>query len=145
MLDTNTLSYLAKQQSVAAERRLASMGSEDRAVISSVTYGECRFGIAQALRAGKKLPPYLFELLKRFEVLPWNASEAQVYGRLRAQLKSMGKAVAPLDTMIAAHAVAVGATLVSSDRAFVGVPGLQHESWAREFGSFRSGRILPLD
>ncbi len=47
--------------------------------------------------------------------------------------------------MIAAHSVAVGATLVSSNGAFVGVPGLRYESWATEFGSVYAGRFLPLE
>ena len=50
-----------------------------------------------------------------------------------------------LDTMIAAHSVAVDAILVSSDGAFAGVPGLQHESWATEFGSLPAGKFIPLE
>ena len=134
MLDTNTLSYLAKRQSPQAERRLIALSPEDRVVLSSVTYGECRFGMALALHSGRKLPDYLHQLLKRFEVIAWDAEVGEVYGRMRAHLRSMGKALAPLDMMIAAHAIAMDAVLISSDGAFAGVPGLPVEVWATEFG-----------
>jgi len=45
----------------------------------------------------------------------------------------MGRPLGPLDTQIAAHAIAVGAILVSNDAAFqqsAGLPGL--ESWATD-------------
>ena len=145
MLDTNTLSDVAKRESPEAEKRLMGLAPADRVVLSSVTYGECRFGVEFALRNGKHVPPYLYALLERFETLPWGAAEGKIYGRMRAQLRSMGKALAPLDTMIAAHAVAVDAVLVSSDGAFAGAPGLQHESWASEFGSCDAGRLIPLE
>ncbi len=144
MLDTNTLSYLAKRQSAETEKRLMSVSPLDRVVLSSITYGECRFGIDLAIRNGKRVPPFLHALLERFEALPWGAAEGEIYGRMRAQLRSMGKALAPLDTMIAAHAVAVEAVLISSDGAFVGVPGLQLESWATEPRSFEAAPFVPL-
>ncbi|WP_366759583.1 PIN domain-containing protein [uncultured Thiodictyon sp.] len=45
-------------------------------------------------------------------------------GPLRAALYSLGKPLAPLDLMIAAHALAEGVILITADRAFSQVPGL---------------------
>lgn len=44
-------------------------------------------------------------------------------------MRRLGKALQPLDMLIAAHALEAGATLVSSDRAFRQVPGLAVEDW----------------
>ena len=48
---------------------------------------------------------------------------------LRATMERSGKSLAPLDMLIAAHALEAGATLVSSDRAFRHIPGLTVEDW----------------
>jgi tRNA(fMet)-specific endonuclease VapC len=58
------------------------------------------------------------QLLGLIQICAWESTAAQAYGRLRARLKASGKPLATLDLMIAAHAVALGATLVSHDRAF---------------------------
>ena len=49
--------------------------------------------------------------------MPWDSAEAAVYGRLRAELTATGQTIGTLDLLIAAHAVALGATLVTHDRA----------------------------
>ncbi|WP_309084724.1 PIN domain-containing protein [Chelativorans sp.] len=53
---------------------------------------------------------------------------ADRYGEVRAELRRLGR-IQPLDLLIAAHALQVGATLVTSDRAFQFVPGLAVENW----------------
>jgi tRNA(fMet)-specific endonuclease VapC len=53
----------------------------------------------------------------------------QHYGPLRATLEATGKSLAALDTLIAAHALQVGAVLVTNDHAFGQVPGLAVEDW----------------
>ena len=55
----------------------------------------------------------------------WSAT----IGPLRAELSALGKPLAPLDLMIAAHALAEGATLITVDRAFTQVPGLDVEGY----------------
>ena len=52
----------------------------------------------------------------RVTVLPWNSEAAQEYGRLRAGLEREGQPLGNLDVMIAAHALALDATLVTFDR-----------------------------
>ncbi|MGA8513343.1 MAG: PIN domain-containing protein, partial [Burkholderiaceae bacterium] len=61
--------------------------------------------------------------------LPWNSSVTQDYATVRAKMKKQGKSLAPLDLLIAAHALSVGAILVTNDHAFAQVPGLQLEDW----------------
>jgi tRNA(fMet)-specific endonuclease VapC len=119
MLDTNALSAVMKARSPALDRRLAN----EPFCISVVTEAEIRFGLAhRQQRTGFSV---LAEgVLGRIDIRPWTSATAHRYGPLRAELVALGKPLAPLDLMIAAHALAEGATLVTADRAFSRVPGL---------------------
>ena len=64
-------------------------------------------------------------------VLPWDRVAAKRYGKLRASLKRSGKGPVGIDLLIAAHAMSVGGTLVTADKAFRSVPGLTVEDWTR--------------
>lgn len=126
LLDTNTVSYLVRQHPHATRRLLAV--PMQSVCISAITAGELAFGLAKRPEA-LALKAAVDEFLRCVEVLPWDESVAQTYGPLRARLHSLGKPLAALDTQIAAHALHAGATLVSSDKAFLQVDHLQVESW----------------
>lgn len=71
--------------------------------------------------------------LGKIQVLPWGREEATVYGDLRAKLEASGKTLGTLDMLIAAHAMAVDAVLVSNDQAFSHVRDLPGcENWATD-------------
>lgn len=58
------------------------------------------------------------------------------YGRIRAELERRGTPIGPLDTLIAAHAVSLGITLVTNNtREFERVSRLPLEDWTRSAGS----------
>jgi tRNA(fMet)-specific endonuclease VapC len=132
MLDTNTASYIIKGVSPTARQHLASLESESVACISSITEGELWFGL-ERVSANETRRASLRFFLGRLKVLSWGRQEAKVYGTFRARQESAGKPLAPLDTQIAAHSIAVGAILVSHDLAFnnaIGLRGL--EDWASD-------------
>ncbi len=56
--------------------------------------------------------------LASVQVMPWGAQEAEVYGSIRAKLEKKGVALGSMDMMIAAHAIAIKATLITNDKAF---------------------------
>ena len=128
MLDTNTVSHLIKGHSTVA-RRVAAMPME-LLCVSSITEGELLFGVAKRPEAAR-LGKIVREFLQRVDRLPWDSHVAQHYGLLRAAWAGKGKNLAPLDLLIAAHAVAVGAVLVTNDQAFGHVTGLLLEDWTQ--------------
>ncbi|MGD1038614.1 MAG: type II toxin-antitoxin system VapC family toxin [Roseiarcus sp.] len=126
MLDTNSVSHLLNRQPNLVKRVV---GAPMAALcVSAVTEGEMRFGLARRPEA-KTLHAAVVELLRRLDVLPWTSATAQRYGVVRAELERRGRPLAPLDLMIAAHALEAGAVLITSDRAFRFVVGLKVEDW----------------
>lgn len=69
---------------------------------------------AQAKRPkARRLHRAVREFLRRVDVLPWDSAVAEHYGVVRADLARYGKTHAPLDLLIATHALSVGAVLVT--------------------------------
>ena len=132
MLDTNTVSFLIKGHPVVARHVVAVPLSS--LCISAITEGELRYGLAKRPDA-TRLHQLVREFLRRVNVLPWDTGVAARYGVVRAALAAQGKTLAPLDLLIAAHALAVEAILVTNDGAFGQIPGLLSEDWTIAFPS----------
>lgn len=128
MLDTNIVSHIMQGRDAALLERLTQV-PVGQVVISSVTLAELEYGLQR-----KGQPPRLryaiTQLLLRVEVLPWDEPVARCYGEFCYALEIRGINLSDLDMMIAAHAVAANATLVSRDKAFAQVPDrLRLEVW----------------
>jgi tRNA(fMet)-specific endonuclease VapC len=128
MLDTNTVSHLIKRHTVVQRHVLATPMSS--LSVSAITAGELLFGLAN-LPAAFRLHRAVGELLRRVDILAWNDVVAKRYGDLRADMERLGRVLAPLDMLIASHAVAADMVLVTNDRAFSQVAGLTVEDWTR--------------
>jgi tRNA(fMet)-specific endonuclease VapC len=103
--------------------------SADGLGISSVTAGELFYGVART--GSERNARALRQFLSALEIAPFDATAAEVFGSLRAWLVSQGTPIGHFDTQIAAHAQALGVTLVSTNlREFARVPGLRVENWA---------------
>jgi len=126
MLDTNTVSHLLKEHSSVVRKVVATPMAA--LCISAITEGELLFGLAKRPDA-KRLHRAVSEFLRRVDVLPWDSTVAEHYGTIRAGMERHGMILAPLDLLIATHALSVGAVLVTNDRAFGQVPDLHVEDW----------------
>jgi len=132
LLDTNTVSYIARGRSLAARARLAGLKNDEIACISAITEAEIRYGLARnpnahALRAAME------GFLARIRMLTWGRDEAKAYGELRAKLEAAGRSLGNLDLLIAAQAVAADAVLVTNDKGFSQIKGFRKiENWARD-------------
>ena len=126
-LDTNTVIYFFKGMGRVAEH-LLSLSPREVAVPIVVLY-ELEVGLAKS-RSPKKRREQLGAMLARVQLLPFGAEEARVGGRLRARLEQAGTPIGPLDSLIAATALAHGATLVTrSTSEFGRVEGLRLADW----------------
>ncbi len=125
MLDTNAVSALVK----GAASRLAQRIAEQSFCISVITEAELRYGLVR-----RPINANLRRIVEQFliiaPVMPWDSECAQCYARLRSDLETRGTPLAPMDLLIATHALAAGCTLVSADHAFAHVPGLPVLDWS---------------
>lgn len=131
MLDTNICSFIIRKHAPAVRTQLERASRRrDSIVISSITYFELQAG---ALKKGVSphLLPAIAEFLARLnDVLPFDARAADHSARLRSLLHSAGTPIGPNDTMIAGHALATNAVLVTNNvREFSRVAGLTIEDW----------------
>jgi tRNA(fMet)-specific endonuclease VapC len=126
MLDTNIVSQLLREHPQVLARVLAT--PMDLLCISSITEGELLFGLANN-PANLKLKLAVQELLRRVDSIPWDSVAARKYGEVRTQMHKQGKGIGNLDLLIAAHAIAIDAVLVSNDQAMFQVPNVNIEDW----------------
>ena len=124
ILDTNALSAFADgdeglRDRVAGARRLA---------LPTVVLGEFRYGIARS-RHRAAYTRWLAELSNAVEVLDVTDRTASVYADLRVALERAGRPIPANDAWIAALGLQHGLPVLTRDRHFDAVPGLDRSSW----------------
>ncbi len=127
LLDTNILSDLVRQPRGRVAEAIARVG-EAAVCTSIIVAGELRFGAAR--KNSTKLTAQLETVLEALDVLPLEMPADFHYAALRLALEQSGQPIGPNDMLIAAHALAVGAVMVTANVAeFSRVPGLAVENW----------------
>lgn len=127
MLDTDTCIAILNRD--ARVRPHLEKHTPSQLRMSAVTLAELRFGVARS-KNGKRAASNLRVLLSRVAALPFDGAATNRYGEIRAHLEARGTPIGPLDTLIAAHAVALRRILVTHNtREFRRVPGLDVEDW----------------
>lgn len=131
MLDTDISSYVIKGTHPQLERRLERLDVM-QVCLSVITRSELRFG-AKRVRGATRLLADVERFLSGIHTLPWDETAADECADVRAELERAGTPIGTLDTMIAAHARAIGAVLVTNNvRHFRAVKGLTVENWAEK-------------
>ncbi len=126
------VSNILKGKSPAARLRLTLLGLDEVVSISVITEAELLYGMAKS-QGGERSRKALEWFLLRMRVHGWDRNAAAAYAHLRVRQETLGKSLGALDMQIAAHAVALGAILVSNDQAFQHVPDLVGlENWATD-------------
>lgn len=130
LLDTNTVIAALKGEPASLLNRLAGIAAE-RLCLSAIVLSELLTG-AEKSRNADRVRAAVVALTESFELLPFSSEDAAVYGRLRAALESQGKAIGPMDMLIAAQALSRGLTVVTANlREFQRVPRLRCENWLK--------------
>ena len=129
LLDTNIVSDLVRNPQGRAAAWLQRIKGE-QICTSVVVTAELRYGAIR--RNSRRLNEQLEIVLSGIEILPLDFPADVRYGELRTQLEESGHTIGPNDLLIAAHALALGHTLVTdNEREFSRVPGLKIENWLR--------------
>ena len=127
MLDADTVSYAIRGAGQVAARLLDRQPSE--LCISSITLAELRFG-AEAKRS-ERLRRAIRAFVADVRVLPFDASAADRFGLVGTALARRGEPIGTFDTLVAAHALSLGLTVVTNNtKHYSRVPGLAVENWA---------------
>lgn len=127
MLDTNVISDLVRNPQGKAAKRIARAG-EDAVCTSIIVAAELRYGCAKSRSPRHR--KLVEDLLGEIELLPFDVPADADYGAIRSDLEAAGMVIGGNDMLIAAHALAVGATLVTGNTGeFKRVRGLKVENW----------------
>jgi tRNA(fMet)-specific endonuclease VapC len=127
MLDTNIISDLIRNPQGKVAKRIARLG-ENNICTSIIVAAELRYGCAKS--GSKRLLKAVEDLLGEINVLPLEVPADTEYGGIRAELESAGKPIGGNDLLIAAHAYATGATIVTANTGeFKRIRGLNVENW----------------
>ena len=128
LLDTEVASRLmrAERRAVTSLRR----SSAKSVSISTVTMAELLYG-ARLREDNPSIMAAVRAFLARISVHPWDEAAAEAHARIRVCAKRLGRSAGAFDVMIAAHAEALGATLVTNDVAIknLKIEGLKIVSW----------------
>ncbi len=129
MLDTNICAFVIRQQTPSVLDALRAHATEGIG-ISSIAASELWFGVEKS--ASAKNAKALTQFLSALEIAPFDEAATQTYGRVNAALDAKGKTIGPLDTLIAAHALALDLTLVTNNtKEFRRVAGLRIVDWTK--------------
>jgi tRNA(fMet)-specific endonuclease VapC len=124
MLDTDTVSFAVRGVGNVDKRILRHKPS--RICISSITLAELRFGVEK--KRSPKLDQLVTAFVRGIHVAPFDEAAAAQFGKVATSL--VASPIGQLDALLAAHALALGAVLVTNNtRHFGQVPGLDIENW----------------
>ncbi|GAB62259.1 MAG: type II toxin-antitoxin system VapC family toxin [Candidatus Jettenia sp.] len=128
MLDTNICIYLIKCRSEKIIEHLKKHTAGEVG-ISSITLAELRYGVAKSQHR-KQNRIALESFVLPLEIASFDEKAAEMYGIIRSQLEKAGKPTGSLVTLIGAHALSVGVTLVTNNiREFKHIKSLKVVDW----------------
>lgn len=113
MLDTDTCSYIMKRSHPLVLKRLQSVPVDD-VCMSVVTKAELLYGVELSPRRAQD-EAALAAFLLYVEAVAFEEDAALHYAQIRADLKRRGMIIGANDLFIAAHARALGLTLVTNN------------------------------
>jgi len=126
LLDTNMCIYLMKNHPEEVARRFAQCFVGD-VVMSAITFAELQYGAVVSADPERE-NAHLDDLIQDIPVMPFDAEAALAYGPIR--LASRESKRDHLDKLIAAHAVALGVTVITNNiKDFARYPGVMTENW----------------
>jgi tRNA(fMet)-specific endonuclease VapC len=128
LLDTNICIYLLNNRPEKARQRLEQVDIKE-VFISSITFFELDSGSRKGIKVAENLAR-LQRFISTVKVLPFDLEEAREAGILRQHLNAIGQPIGNFDLLIAGHALALDAVVVTNNvKEFERVPRLKVENW----------------
>ena len=128
LLDTNICIYIINQHPKSVVKKITGINPQE-IKISSVSVAELEFGVSKS-RQKEKNRAALSSFLSAFDIIPFDARDAEIYGIIRAELEREGNPIDPYDLQIAAQALARNLILVTNNTAeFARIKKLALENW----------------
>jgi len=129
MLDTNMIAYARNRRPACVLEQLIKHEPSEIS-ISSITMAGLEYGVFNSSKPQQNRTALLM-FLSGISILPFDADASLAYGAIRHYLKTKGILIGGNDLLIAAHARALGLTLVTHNtKEFSRVPDLLLEDWA---------------
>ena len=125
-LDTNHVSAIFKQDQRIISRIERTTQLELGSTMPSV--GEMWFMVLNSDRIRANTARFE-SILQSFRIWDYDVAAANEFGRIKAELRRMGRPISDVDVQIAAIARLNGLTLLTSDKHFNAVPNLAAEDW----------------
>jgi tRNA(fMet)-specific endonuclease VapC len=124
--DTNAVSaYMRGDDLKLAEKMRDAFGE---LCLSLIVLAGREFGVTKGTNANARLK--LAELAQTLPVEPFTRDDSTHNAAIRHDLEARGVGIGPIDTLIAAQALRLGATVVTRNvREFGRVSGLKVENW----------------
>ena len=128
LLDTNICIYIINQNPKSVVKKITGLNPQE-IKISSVSVAELEFGVSKS-RQREKNRAALSNFLSAFEIIPFDAQDAEIYGIIRAELEREGNPIGPYDLQIAAQALSRNLILVTNNTTeFTRIKKLALENW----------------
>jgi tRNA(fMet)-specific endonuclease VapC len=129
LLDTNIVSDLVRNPQGKVAQHIRKVG-ETQVCTSIIVAAELRYGATK--KGSPRLAAQLEAVLGALEVLPLEPPADAAYGSLRTRLEQAGTPIGANDLLIAAHALALGYTIITdNEKEFARVKDLQLQNWLR--------------
>jgi tRNA(fMet)-specific endonuclease VapC len=129
ILDTDTVSLIIKRYPSVIKKLIKH--EDDEICISTITYAELCYGLEK--KGSVKLFNEVMPIIKKFTILDFDNSQAELYGKIRVDLEKSGTPLGNMDMLIAASALAAGAILITHNiKHFSKIKGLKVEDWYKQ-------------
>jgi tRNA(fMet)-specific endonuclease VapC len=130
MLDTNICIYIINKKPLSFLPKLEKIDQLHSLMISSIVLAELQYGVSNSISQTQN-QINLDAFLTKIDVLPFCEKAAFFYGAIRSKLKKQGQLIGGNDLLIASHAIAEEATLITNNASeFKRVQGLKLEIWS---------------
>jgi tRNA(fMet)-specific endonuclease VapC len=128
LLDTNICIYIINESPKTVVEKIKTL-KLNQVKLSAISVGELEYGIAKSKYKEKNRNAFI-DFVSAFDIIPFDDSDAEVFGLIRADLEKRGQIIGPYDMQIAAQAITKGLILVTNNvDEFSRIKEIKIENW----------------